>query len=47
MNTPKKMIIQDMVHLLERKGFKRFKGFYNFNFLPIIEKGSFFYNRTK
>ena len=42
MNTPEKMIIQDMVHLLERKGFKRFKDFYNFNFLPIIEEGSFF-----
>ncbi|MFJ8242533.1 hypothetical protein [Bacillus tropicus] len=42
MTPPEKLIIQDMMHLLERKGFKRFKGFQNLNFLPIIEKESFF-----
>ncbi|MBJ8072709.1 hypothetical protein [Bacillus cereus] len=42
MNPPEKLIIQDMVHLLERKGFKRFKDFQNLNSLPIIKKESFF-----
>lgn len=37
-----KLIIQDMVHLLERKGFKRFKDFQNLNFLPIIKREFFF-----
>ncbi|EJQ32355.1 hypothetical protein IEC_05367 [Bacillus toyonensis] len=42
MTPPEKLIIQDMVHLLERKGFKRFKDFQNLNFLPIIKRESFF-----
>ncbi|PEN79291.1 hypothetical protein CN544_21995 [Bacillus toyonensis] len=42
MTPPEKLIIQDMVHLLERKGFKRFKDFQNLNFFPIIKKESFF-----
>ncbi|PDZ39774.1 hypothetical protein CN520_00455 [Bacillus cereus] len=42
MNPPEKLIIQDMVHLLERKGFKRFKDFQNLNLLPIIKRESFF-----
>ncbi len=42
MTLPEKLILQDMIHLLERKGFKRFKDFQNLNPLPIIEKESFF-----
>lgn len=42
MTPPEKLIIQDMVHLLERKGFKRFKDFQNLNFIPIIKRESFF-----
>ncbi|KAB0447643.1 hypothetical protein CH334_13640 [Lysinibacillus sp. VIA-II-2016] len=38
MTSPEKLIIKDRVHLLVRKGFKRFKGLQNLNFLPIIEK---------
>ncbi|MGN4292213.1 hypothetical protein [Bacillus cereus group sp. MYBK87-2] len=42
MTLPEKLILQDMIHLLERKGFKRFKDFQNLTPLPIIEKESFF-----
>ena len=42
MTLPEKLILQDMIHLLERKGFKRFKDFQNLKSLPIIEKESFF-----
>ncbi|KAA6461559.1 MULTISPECIES: hypothetical protein [Bacillus cereus group] len=42
MTLPEKLILQDMIHLLERKGFKRFKDFQNLNPFPIIEKESFF-----
>ncbi|PHE82679.1 hypothetical protein COF80_27015 [Bacillus toyonensis] len=47
MTTSEKMIIQDMVHLLERKGFKRFKDFCNLNFIPIIEKRILFCDGEK